>query len=134
MSKVVSHTCMIVVAAMATTAFLGNAEKALAITYTSLKNGLYTNNTDVWSTNGSTACGCNPGTTISSIVNVNHVINMNADLTVASGGQINIFSGDALTNSTKKLTISGGTLLSYGTVEVKEIFISSSGSGSFYGS
>jgi hypothetical protein len=111
-----------------------NKEAQAAVTYTSLRNGNWTNSTNVWSTNGSTACACNPGTTVDNRnVVINHAINMNADLTIKGGSQVDVSVSGSLSNSNYNLKIENGQVESYGNVSVKEIEIYSGAAGLFFG-
>ncbi len=90
----------LVISFLCTYAFNGNA-----LTYTTLTNGIWSDVTNVWSTNGVTPCGCTPGaTSAGNDIVVNHqittsytlVINAGSVFTVNPGGQI-LGSDDVIT-------------------------------------
>lgn len=60
-------------------------------TYTAINTGTYANTTNVWSTNGTTACGCTPGATLG---NKDDIV-INAGVTVTATATTNIVSGNS---------------------------------------
>jgi hypothetical protein len=114
--------------------YIGKPSKSnAAISYYSLQDGLWSNMSNVWSTDGVNPCGCNPGSDVSDNIIINHNINMNSDVSVISGGSIYVSSGNSLLSANYNLVIDNGSITAYGLVDVSEIEIYSLGTGNFYG-
>ena len=103
------------------------AEKSLASqTYTTIGSGNWTNSSNIWSTDGITNCNCTPSTTVNSTIIINHNINLNTDLLIASGGNITITNGGKL-NSSREINVNAGLFNSFGQLNVKDLIIAQNG-------
>lgn len=67
------------------------SQAARSVTYTAIASGSYTNTTTVWSTNGTTACGCAPPVTLGN----KDLIVINSGITVTATATTNIESGNS---------------------------------------
>ncbi|MCH8330173.1 MAG: hypothetical protein IH946_02155, partial [Bacteroidetes bacterium] len=77
-----------------------------ATTYTTLKSGNWSDVVDVWSTNGSTACSCSPGSGPNGdTMNINHNIIVSANLTLKGAASMNVASGSSLNGIGFDLTL-----------------------------
>lgn len=92
--------------------------------YYTINSGNWNNTTNVWSLNGVTPCGCNPGNSLSadSII-IGHSINMGANINVDNSSNIFIKASGSLSNPSNNLTINNSTVLSYGILVIKELII-----------
>jgi len=64
-----------------------------ATTYTSLKSGTWSDVVDVWSTDGTTACSCTPGSGPNGdTMNINHNITIDVNLTLKGAASLNVAS------------------------------------------
>ncbi len=69
----------------------------IAATYTTLTNGNWSNTTNVWSTNGVTPCGCNPGVNVSNqTINILHNITLDANLRFGANTQFYLLQNRTL--------------------------------------
>jgi len=110
--------------------------KAAATTYTTIANGNWSSTSGVWSTNGGiTGCSCAPSTGGNSdIIVIRHAINMNADISITSGGSIYISRTGSLINVTRKLEVQNGKFETDGTVSLRDILVRTGGTAVFNGS
>lgn len=82
--------------------------------YTTINDGDWTNTSNVWSTNGTTACGCSPSSTINGFnVTVNHDIIMDVDIYITgSTDTLLINSSGGLSEITKLINVTNGYMRS----------------------
>lgn len=98
------------------------------ITFTTISDGNWDNNTSVWSNNGSTPCGCSPGTTINAdTVIIRNAITQNGHITVTGNGLLKVLPGASLDNANFKLIVQSGLAFIQGAAKVKELNISAIG-------
>jgi hypothetical protein len=99
-----------------------------AVTYTTINDGNWNNNTSVWSKNGSTPCGCSPNTTINGdSVIIQNTITQNGHITITGGGFLTVIPGASLDNANYKLIVQDGLALIQGAAKVKELNIGVAG-------
>ena len=99
-----------------------------AITYTTINDGNWDNNTSVWSKNGSTPCGCSPSTTINGdTVIIRNAIIQNGHISLTGNGFLKVLPGASLDNTNFKLIVQSGSALLQGAVKVKELNIATVG-------
>jgi hypothetical protein len=96
-----------------------------AATYTTLVNGDWNNTSNVWSLDGVTACGCEPGSsTNGNTIVVNHAIAMTSNLDV-SGGSILTVSGTGGLSGGNNVTVTNGTANFYADVTFSKFIVKS---------
>lgn len=92
-----------------------------AATYTSLTSGLWNNVTNVWSLDGITPCGCNPGTTVSGdIIVINHPVTTVADLILNGTTSLTVNAGGQLIGG-NNIDISNATMDFFGPVSINRL-------------
>lgn len=92
-----------------------------AATYTSLTSGSWNNTTNVWSLDGITPCGCNPGTTISGdVIVINHPITLVAGLILNGGASLSVNLSGQL-NGTTNINVTAATMNFYGPVSFNRL-------------
>lgn len=98
-------------------------------TYTTLADGDWDNTTTVWSTDGVTPCGCEPGSDVDGFdVVINHDITMTTTVTIKSGDDLTISATGTLDGATDySLFVEDGTANNNGTLIVKELDIKADG-------
>jgi hypothetical protein len=94
--------------------------RVAAVNYSTLKSGDWTDETSVWSTDGVTPCHCSPSTNFSDHVTVNHMLDMNADVTVLTGGVFDIGVNGVIAYRGFQLTIDGA-VNNYGSMLLKSL-------------
>ena len=102
-------------------------------TYTSLANGNWNNSSTVWSTNGSSACGCTPGyILVNDTVIINHDINLGNDLEVDLNSHLLITGTGSLSGNFPIESFNGGSIIAFGPVDCESIDIGPGCIGNFY--
>jgi hypothetical protein len=97
-------------------------------TYYTINDGNWNNNTNVWSRDGSTSCGCSPSAAINGdSVIIRNAINQNGHISITGGGFLNVLSSASMDNANFKLTVDNGTFLLQGAAKVKELNIGAFG-------
>lgn len=100
-----------------------------ATTYTSLKDGAWSNATDVWSTDGITACSCTPPYILSGdTIVIKHNISLASNIEVKDGSYITIEPSKTLNASSCEVSLINGDLISDGTTQIKKLTIDASSS------
>ena len=100
------------------------SESAFGITFTTINDGNWNNNTSVWSNNGSTPCGCSPNATLNGdTVIIRNTISQNGHITITGGGMLKVLPGASLDNANFKLIVTNGLALIEGAAKVKELNI-----------
>ena len=102
-----------------------------ATSYTTLRAGAWNNTSNVWSTDGTSPCGCFPGNTISDAVAISHQINSNTTLEISTGGSITIKNSGRL-NSNREVFVDAGVLENYGFMSLKDLFVAQGATASVY--
>jgi hypothetical protein len=102
-------------------------------TYTSLANGNWNNSSTVWSTNGSSPCGCTPGyILVNDTVIINHDINLGNNLEADFNSHVLINSTGSLSGNNAIETINGGSIVAFGPIDCDEIEVGPGCIGNFY--
>jgi hypothetical protein len=100
-----------------------------AVHYRTLLNGNWNNTTNVWSTNGSSPCGCAPASNlISDTITINHPVNLTSHLTAAAASRLEINTNGTLTNSLFDVTVSNSIFLANGSINIKKLIVQNGGS------
>jgi len=106
---------------------------SFATTYTTLRDGAWGDETNVWSTNGTTACACTPGGAFEGDdIVINHDITFSINLVLDGGTLLTINSGGILSATVQgqnkyDLTSKTATIHIYGILSVGK-YASNSGS------
>lgn len=100
-----------------------------AVHYRTLINGNWNNTTNVWSTNGSSPCGCAPSSNvISDTITINHPVNLTSHLTAAASSKLQINTNGTLSNSLFDVSISNSILVANGSINIKRLTVQNGGS------
>lgn len=96
--------------------------------YTSLKSGNWDNTTDVWSTNGETPCGCNPGSVLNGdTIIVNHEVRPMANLSLAGSTNLRVNSSGSISNSLFDIVVDHSLILADGAISVNKLMVNTGG-------
>ena len=102
-------------------------------TYTSLANGNWNNSSTVWSTNGSSACGCTPGyILVNDTVIINHDINLGDDLEVDLNSHLLINNTGSLSGNFGIESFNEGSIVAFGPIDCESIDVGPGCIGNFY--
>jgi len=102
-------------------------------TYTTLASGTWTNSTNVWSTDGTTACLCSPGGSVDGdTININHDIELDHNVTVDENCRITIATNASLLSLVYDLIIKDATVIAKGNLTAEKITIQSAGTLDLY--
>lgn len=94
---------------------------SFAVTYTSISDGNWDNTTDVWSTDGETACECTPGgMTNGDRIIINHNITLTYNVTINGGSKVVIFDTGSLTGCFN-LFVDNSDFTAYGDVNINRL-------------
>ena len=95
-----------------------------ATNYYTLTSGNYANTVSLWSTDGTSSCGCNPGTTVTGndSIFIRHDLDMSS-LTLENGATLVVSSGVTVAG-TGSLAISGGSVINNGSFSIGSLVIS----------
>lgn len=104
-----------------------SAFQAAATNYSTLIAGDWTDETSVWSTDGVNPCHCAPSTNFTDHVTVNHRLDLNADVTVLTGGVFDIGVNGIIAYRGFQLTIDG-SVNNYGSMLLKSLKTRAGGS------
>jgi hypothetical protein len=100
-----------------------------AVHYRTILNGNWNNTTNVWSTNGSSPCGCAPSSNIiSDTITINHPVNLTSHLSAAVSSKLQINTNGTLSNSLFDVSISNSILVANGSINIKRLTIQNGGS------
>lgn len=100
-----------------------------AVHYRTLVNGNWNNTTNVWSTNGSSPCGCAPASNlISDTITINHPVNLTSHLSAAAASRLEINTNGTLTNALFDVTVSNSIFLANGSINIKKLIVQNGGS------
>jgi len=96
-------------------------------TYTSINDGAWNNTTNVWSLDGVTPCGCQPGHVDALIVIVQNNLTLSGDLEIKNAGNLTISSIGEITTSSKGVRVINGLLTNHGIFNIKSLEVKSAG-------
>jgi len=100
-----------------------------AVHYRTILNGNWNNTTNVWSTNGTSPCGCAPASNVNSdTITINHPINLTSHLSAAAASRLEINTNGTLTNSLFDVTVSNSIFLANGSINIKKLIVQNGGS------
>ena len=96
-------------------------------TYTSINDGAWNNTTNVWSLDGVTPCGCQPGHVGALIVIVQNNLTLSGDLEIKNAGNLTISSIGEITTSSKGVRVINGLLTNHGIFNIKSLEVKPAG-------
>jgi len=97
------------------------SEFSSAATYTTLTNGSWNDITNVWSLDGVTPCGCNPGTNITGdIININHQVSLVANIVLNGGTNLTVNPSGQLIGS-NNIDVTSATMDFFGPVSITRL-------------
>lgn len=111
---------------------LMSSTDGLSLTYTTINDGNWNNNSTVWSTNGLTPCGCSPNYNLANdTVVIRNYIDLTGSLTLNGSTLLWIPAGGSLVNSVMKLELKNGKVISSGLLSINEMKIGSNAEAHF---
>ena len=110
-------------------------QSAFSAVYTTINNGNWNNTTNVWSLDGVSSCNCSPNPFISAdTIVIQNNITITNDLTINNNGLIRILTGGILANTSFKLLVINGQIVSNGTLTVNELNLGTLGKATLFSS
>lgn len=101
---------------------------SFAITYTTINDGDWNDNTTVWSTNGTSPCNCSPGTTpTADTIIIQNNLSFSNHLVFDGGVFVWIKNGSCLINPLFNVTVRNGLILNNGILSVNELRLNNLG-------